>query len=604
LRFLPLVFFALLTIPLHAQPQGYLWPTNSGNYLSSTFGETRSAHFHAGLDIKTWGREGYKVYASKEGILYRLLVTERGYGNAIYLKHPDGKFTVYAHLQRFNDKFQSIADSIRLTDYSFEMDVILDSLNISVNQGDVIGYTGSTGIGPPHLHFEIRDSLEQPINALTSNLTVKDELPPVFSSLIVEPLNKNSRVEGRPFSHYTRVKKTQNGLFNFGEISVSGKAGLAVNVYDRANEVYNAYAVHSLALVQNTDTLFYEELNTFSYNEPSEMPLDRIAPFGSSQRGHQRLYRKDGSTNPFYIITKKESEIVLKDSAQTFTIIASDYFGNTSKAQVTLTKSPSSSAISDSDFNAQTGTWYWSENWASPDLTGSIDLTNNDLGFPWTDTEQIVKLDSSIYSNFARITPGISQQISTPDQRLKIYFGEKTFFDTLTVASSYKVIDDDIHLSIQPAMLATKSDIQIEFFMDDVFEEGNNYRLFRKNGADESLNYIDSKLIGRTIHAYPSKLGEFVIFADNTPPEISYFQIYQTDYGVWKASVEVSDKETGIASSSAIFRINGVRGIAEYDYETDLLIYTLPGFRPESSNTAYIEIKDKAGNVARTTFEN
>jgi len=181
-------------IQVNVQAQEYLWPTDSGTYLSATFGETRSAHFHAGLDIKTWGREGYRVFAARDGILYRLLVTERGYGNAIYLKHSDSTFTTYAHLQRFNSEFQQLADSIRMQDHSFEMDSNFEALAIPVNKGDVIGYTGSTGIGPPHLHFEIRDSLDKPINALHANFSIKDSLPPVFSSLIVEPITDKSRI--------------------------------------------------------------------------------------------------------------------------------------------------------------------------------------------------------------------------------------------------------------------------------------------------------------------------------------------------------------------------------------------------------------------------
>lgn len=602
MRYFLLFFFGLFCFPLSSQSQNYLWPTNSGNYLSSTFGETRSSHFHAGLDIKTWGREGYEVYASEEGILYRLLVTERGYGNAIYLKHPDGSFTVYAHLQRFNNEFQAIADSIRLIDYSFEMDAVLDSMHITVAQGDVIGFTGSTGIGPPHLHFEIRDSLEQPVNALLSNLSVKDELPPIFSSLIVEPLDIDSRVEGQPLSHYIRVKETKEGFYDFGEVSVSGPTGLAVNVYDRANDVYNAYAVYSLALVQDPDTLFYEELNTFSYDEPSEMVLDRLAPFGSTQRGHQRLYRKDGSKNPFYLITKDGAKITLHDSAQTYSIIASDYFGNTSKARITLVNEPTPSPT-DPILNKNTSRWFWSENWASPDLTKTFDLSGSDLGVKWKESQQIVSLDSSLFANFARITPGTSQAVSTPNQRLKVRFTEQAFFDTLTVVSKYEVRNMEIHISIQPQMLASKSDFELQFFMGDVYEPRNNYRLFRKY-EDGELDYVDSKLVGRTIHGYPSELGEFIIKADNIPPEISYFQVFQTDYGVWKASVQATDQLTGIESSSAVFRVNGIRGIPEYDYETDLLTYSLPGFKPQSSNTAYIEINDKAGNKAQATFEN
>lgn len=602
MRFFSITIFLLFITGAHVQAQEYLWPSSSGNYLSSTFGETRSAHFHAGLDIKTWGREGYKVFASRDGILFRLLVTERGYGNAVYLKHKDGTFTVYAHLQRFNDQFQSIADSIRLPDFSFEMDAFLDTLAIQVNQGDVIGYTGSTGIGPPHLHFEIRDSLETPVNALRSNLSIRDDLPPVFSSLIVEPLTKKSRVNGLPVSSYTRAEKDK-GVYDFGEVNLKGKAGLAVNVYDRANDVYNAYAVYSIALVQNSDTLFFQELNRFDYNESNEMFLDRIAPFGSTRRGHQRLYQKDGSNNPFYLTSTKRAKINTPDSSKTYTIIASDYFGNTSEATVTFVRD-TLSVSTPLSLNQDTDNWYWSENWASPDLHNTFDLSNLNQGIPWEESQKIIRLDSANQLLFARITPGNAQKVTTPDRQMKLRFNEHAFFDTLSIVALYSIENEERRISIQPEMLPAKSNFGLEFFLGDYFEADNNYRLFRIDASDGDTSYVDSELMGRTIYARPSALGEFTVLADNEPPEISYFNIYKTDYGEWRASVHVTDKLTGIKSSSAKFIINGQRGIAEYDYEEELLIYYLPGFKPQTVNTAVVEINDKAGNKALKEFQN
>ncbi|WP_409029583.1 M23 family metallopeptidase [Gracilimonas sediminicola] len=602
MRLFSIAIFSLFITAANVQAQEYLWPSASGNYLSSTFGETRSAHFHAGLDIKTWGREGYKVFASRDGTMFRLLVTERGYGNAIYLQHDDGTFTVYAHLQRFNDQFQSIADSIRLQDFSFEMDAFLDTLAIQVNQGDVIGYTGSTGIGPPHLHFEIRDSLETPVNALRTNLSIKDDLPPVFSSLIVEPLTKNSRVNGQPASNYIRAGKSKE-VFDFGEVKLTGKAGLAVNVYDRANKVYNAYAVYSLALVQDSDTLFYQELKRFDYNESNEMFLDRIAPFGSTRRGHQRLYRKDGSKNPFYLITKETARIGVSDSSETYTIVASDYFGNTSRATVTFVPDTLSNSSSVS-LSPNTDEWYWAENWASPDLQNTLDLTQLTLGFKWEESQHIVRVDSSKQLQFTRITPGSAQKIVTPDHRLKLRFGEQAFFDTLTVASSYEMDNEAISISVQPEMLPAKSNFGLEFFLGDYFEAGNNYRLFRIDASDGDTSYVESGLTGRTLHARPSSFGEFTVLADNEAPKISGLNIYKTDYGKWRASVRVTDDLTGIESSSAKFIMNGQRGIAEYDYEEELLIYYLPEFTPQAANSAVVEIKDKAGNIASKEFQN
>lgn len=581
-----------------AVAQSYLWPTNSGNYLSATFGETRSAHFHAGLDIKTWGREGYRVYATKDGILSRLQVTERGYGNVIYLKHKDGSYSVYAHLQRFNEPFKSIADSIRLQDYSFEMEARFDSIEIKVQQGDLIGFTGSTGIGPPHLHFELRDSLHRPFNALTKNFHIRDELPPVFSSLIIEPLNAHSRIEGKAVSIQKRPAKISDTEYNFGEIRVRGETGLAVNVFDRANEVHNAYAIYTLTLLHQSDTLFHERLDTFSYDLTGEMFLDRIAPFGSTRRGHQRLFAKDGHNNPFYLIARPEAEIIPGKDPKTYRIIASDYYGNTATAELTIIADTLSESepISNLTTTTSPSDWFWSENWVSADLKSTVNLTQDDLGFPWDDRQQIIQTSDSTRFLLSRVYPEKSQIITTPDYRLKLWFGENTFFDTLSVATSYQFIEDEYHLSIQPQMLASKNPYKLEFYMGNHFEAGNRYRLFRIKKSNNKLSYVSSKLTGRTIHAIPDELGEFIIKADNTPPEIADFKIYKTGYGIWQASVRVTDELTGINSASAWFSINGERGIAEYDYEEELLIFYLPGFEPKAENMAQIKLQDKAGN--------
>lgn len=595
-------FISIAFIAFPAGAQNYIWPTDSGLFLSSTFGETRSSHFHAGLDIKTWGREGYRVFAAREGKIHRLLITERGYGKAVYVKHPDNTFTVYAHLQRFNNQLQALADSIRLQDYSFEMEFYLDSLDFEVNQGDVIGFTGSSGIGPPHLHFEIRDSLDNPLNALTTNLAIKDDLPPVFSSLILEPVEANSKVDGKPYSIHVPTTSQKAGEYNFGEIGISGKVGLAIDVYDLANNVPNKYAIYQLSLLHKGDTLFHQQLDSFNYDYSSEMFLDRIAPFRTMRRSHHRLYAKEGGKNPFYLKSLPSSIVEPADSAQTYTIIASDYFGNTSEAQITLIKDITNVNL-DPGLANPLKDWYWSENWASPDLANTLDFRNHVFGFPWWDNQQLLYSDDKRPINFARIIPGENSKVVTPDHRLQLRFGKKAFFDTLTIAATYAIDDEnEISISVQPQMLSAKSNFKLEFYLGDDYQPNQNYRLFRVN-RNNRLSYIKSQLTGRTIHAYPAGLGEFVIKADNEPPNVYNFRLKKTDYNLWLGIVSVEDELSGIDSKTAEFWINDERGIAEYDYEEKLLTFYLPGFIPATKNKAKIIIKDKAGNERIVTFE-
>jgi len=241
----------------------YLWPTNASPYLSSTFAETRSAHLHSGIDIRTWGREGYEVYATRDGVVHRIGISPNGYGKVIYLRHDDGSYSVYAHLHRFEPKLHAYADSIRLQDYRFEIDRVLTESNFRYKRGEVIGYTGSTGVGPPHLHFELRTPDFQPFNPLLTNLSIADDIPPVFSALAVESLHPESL-------HYRSHQTIQpigieNGVTDFGIIHADSPIGLAVNVHDRANRTPNIYAVHMLMMIAEGDTLFKSAADAFGF---------------------------------------------------------------------------------------------------------------------------------------------------------------------------------------------------------------------------------------------------------------------------------------------------------------------------------------------------
>jgi len=277
----------------------YLWPTNASPYLSSTFAETRSAHLHSGIDIRTWGREGYEVYATRDGVVHRIGIGPNGYGKVIYLKHKDDSYSVYAHLHRFEPALHAYADSIRLQDYRFELDKEMKDSVFTFKRGDIIGYTGSTGVGPPHLHFELRTPDFKPFNPLLTNLNVVDTIPPVFSALAVESLHS----ESLHFKSYQTIepKSIDGGTTNFGTIHTDTPIGLAINVHDRANRTPNIYAVYKLMMVADEDTLFKSKADMFGFNESKMMFMDRSFPIlAETRQGFQRLFVANGNQLPFY----------------------------------------------------------------------------------------------------------------------------------------------------------------------------------------------------------------------------------------------------------------------------------------------------------------
>ena len=128
--------------------------------LAGTFGELRSNHFHAGMDIKTKRRNGLKVYATADGYVSRIKVALWGYGKVIYIRHPNGYTSVYANLSKFGEGIQEYVKNIQYTKESYETGNIYPKENeIIVKKGQIIGYSGSTGgFVAPHLHYEIRDT--------------------------------------------------------------------------------------------------------------------------------------------------------------------------------------------------------------------------------------------------------------------------------------------------------------------------------------------------------------------------------------------------------------------------------------------------------------
>ena len=104
------VLVFLCCFSLYAQdeiPEDYFEnPVKIPLILSGNFGELRTNHFHSGLDIKTQQQSGIPIYAPADGTIYRIKISNFGYGKALYIKHPNGFRTVYAHLKKYHEPIQ------------------------------------------------------------------------------------------------------------------------------------------------------------------------------------------------------------------------------------------------------------------------------------------------------------------------------------------------------------------------------------------------------------------------------------------------------------------------------------------------------------------
>ncbi len=580
----------------------YIWPTNAGQFLSSTFGETRSAHFHAGLDIKTWGREGYRVYATRGGILSRLSITSTGYGKAIYLKHNDGSYTVYAHLSRFTNKFQVRADSIRFLDYSYEMDADFEKDSIFVSQGTVIGYTGSTGIGPPHLHYEIRNAQNEPVNPLKSNLTVKDTISPTFRDLLIEPQSPTTVVSGKNLAQTFRAKRVAPNTYDFGTIPIDGPIGIAVNVYDGSNDVYNKYAVYELILVQENDTLFSQSIKQFNFNQVETMFLDRVSSPNSRRRTFQRLFVHNRANHPFVTQYIEHENVKLNEP---YTIIAKDYFGNTSTAVVQFSADSSFIQETDSITVSDLKNGYWNADWVTFKDSTYLDLRNFKQGILWDTTinQRILDLKTDANTSLSRLYPNAKATITSPDLRVSTIFPRNTFFEATSVLQKYSFVDDTLELELMPDAIPLRTNFDIEIYLGDLFTDYSRTNMYSYNPESKRMSFISSEVRGGTLLAQTSSFGIFRVAQDTIPPVIQKPKYKKLDTGERVIVIDTGDNLSGIDFRSAVFIVNGVQGIAEYDYENDLFTFYNPKLRSLNRNTIYFKVKDRAGNVAEGNFQ-
>jgi hypothetical protein len=246
-----ITFFLIITQVIFAQnpyPQDYFRnPLDIPLVLAGTFAELRSNHFHSGMDIKTQHKEGFKVYAAARGYVSRIKVSHWGYGKALYITHPNGYTTVYAHLQKFSPKIEAYIKKLQYKKESFEIEVFPSLLELLIDTDEVVAYSGNTGgSSAPHLHFEIRDKKERPINPMLFGIEIKDTRPPTIISVYGYPIGESSHINQTNEIVKLRLVPQENGDYTVESIKAYGTIGFGINTYDRQDFAANKNGVKKI----------------------------------------------------------------------------------------------------------------------------------------------------------------------------------------------------------------------------------------------------------------------------------------------------------------------------------------------------------------------
>lgn len=281
MRCIPLILF-LMAFILKADAQGFR-PRNPLDIpvkAAGTFGELRSSHYHSGLDIKTGGKEGLPVKAVADGFICRIKVSATGFGNALYIHHPQGYTTVYGHLNSFKKEIAVLVDSIQRANESFEADFQPDSLRYTVKTGDIIGLSGNSGGSEgPHLHFEIRNRFtEEPLNPLAFGIEMQDTTSPSIFSI------HTYSNDGRNWKRYNGPLTGDTVLIPFDTV------GFAISSFDMDSA--SRLGIYGAELYLNDSLVYAYTYDRFNFNETRLVNAHIDYPWWiQSKQRLRRLYR-------------------------------------------------------------------------------------------------------------------------------------------------------------------------------------------------------------------------------------------------------------------------------------------------------------------------
>ncbi|HUT03481.1 MAG TPA: peptidoglycan DD-metalloendopeptidase family protein [bacterium] len=335
LFFAGLLTFALLSPCARANGK-YVWPLTKRLGLSSVFGEYRAARLHTGLDLKTAMVTGLSVRAIADGVIYRLSVRYRGFGKALYIRHPDGLVSVYGHLDEFENRrlgLENIVSAKRKeSGERYPGDIFI---SVRVRKGQSIGYSGETGYGLPHLHFELRRGETEPINPL-SIFKQKDNSAPVIKRLIIRPLGPDSLAEGRHGDLVIWLKDANGGYRSSKAPRVSGKFLVLANAFDTI-DADNHCGVHKIALWLDNELVYsmcFDKLDYGSSFYRGGLVFDHKYAYFPPSSYVYNLHNRYGVADPWTITCKDRGILDLSSEPglHTLTVKAWDDAANCSTA--------------------------------------------------------------------------------------------------------------------------------------------------------------------------------------------------------------------------------------------------------------------------------
>ena len=509
--------------------------------LSGTFGEFRS-RFHTGIDFKSRGVQGQKIFSIEDGYVSRIEVNNYGYGKVIYIDHLNGFTSVYAHLKNFSPELDEYIKSELYKSKRNSIKKFPKTNQLRISKGEVIGYSGNTGRSfGPHLHFEIRDTKSQDaINPLMFNYTYKDDERPIIRGLYIINEN-NSLVRNSPIRK--KVKKINDSTYTVDDFEYNGKVGIGLDIYDiQYKNLYNQNGVYKVELFIDSILKYSYKMDKikFSENHYKKIMYDYLS-LAQKNKKVLKIYTPRNSDLSF-LKNNKFNGIINSDSIRNNSLLVrvSDWNGNSSSIKFNLKANDSISRRSS--------------------YNGIEILTNQNY---------TLNKNSSI-----------------------IEIGKNTFYDDLLMNISYQ--SDTLNLGKEKDPFRSSIKIKLPHKISDTLELRQSFVGKIINGK---ISYISSKKNKSYIYASTSSLGEYIISKDTLKPDIKPINFKNNSNIKVKNTLKLRLKDdlSGIKNYSSYF--NGIWALFEYEPKSNIIFHNLSdGIIKDGENELIIKYEDGVGN--------
>lgn len=524
-------------------------PLEIGSILAGTFAELRSNHFHSGVDIKTQQREGLKVFATANGYVSRIKISPWGYGKALYIQHPNGYTTVYGHLKEFAPEIEAYVKQQQYTKEKFAIELFPESNTLKVTQNQLIAYSGNTGgSGGPHLHYEIRDSRQHPMNPMLFGFHVKDTRKPSINSVYGYSLTDSSQIN----HHNNRVKlkltKGKDGNYLAETVRASGYISFGINTYDKQDLAHNKNGVYNIKSYVNGKQNYELDFKKFSFNESRHLnQLIDYSYFKEKKSRIQKLFKNE--RNPLSIIKNVTDygQLYIEEGEQiNYKIVVADYSGNTRCVTI-------------------------------PIIGEKLEITH---------TEDKLISDYYVYAE---------KPTNLEYDGKKVYLPKDALYENIPIR--FETVGDTIILGEKDIPL--HKNITITYNSNKFSKEDLAKVYVSSLGYNNKPFYIntykkDGNIIGKT-----KNFGKFTLSSDTEAPII---KPVNTQNGKWMSKntflqMKITDKHSGIKKYRAT--INGKWALMEYDAKKDLLSYKFSdNIHVAGENKFKLIVIDNVGNNA------